>query len=73
MELHITEIPTALPTFSTMPEQLMLLPTLPDVGQLAQIKILKMADCEPEVPYISGMERHNVEIPTALPTFLIMP
>jgi hypothetical protein len=53
MELHIAEIPTALPAFSTMPEPMVAMPTLCDVGRLAQ---LKMADTKPEVLYITRME-----------------
>jgi hypothetical protein len=56
MECHIAEIPTALPTFSTMPERMVIPPTLSDVGRVAQFKIFKMADCKPEVDCISGME-----------------
>jgi hypothetical protein len=73
MEWHIAEISTALPIFSTMPETMVILPTLVDVGRVAQFEISKMADCKPEVDCISGMECHIAEIPTASPTFSIMP
>jgi hypothetical protein len=53
MERHNVDIPTALPTFSAMPEPMVLLPTLPDIGRQAKFK---MADSKPEVLYISGME-----------------
>jgi hypothetical protein len=66
MELHIAEIPTALPTFSTIPEPMVAMPTLCDFGRPAQFK---MADCKPEVLYVSGMELHIAGIPTVLPTF----
>ena len=66
MEWHIAKIPTALPTFSTMPEPMVIPPTLSDVSRLAKFK---MADTKPEVLYISGMEWHIAEIPTATRTF----
>jgi hypothetical protein len=50
---YIAEIPTALPTVSTMPVLMVTLPTLSDIGRLAHFK---MADCKPEVDYISGMK-----------------
>jgi hypothetical protein len=72
MEWHIAEIPTVLLAFSTMPVLMMVLPKLSDVGRQAH-KLIEMADTKPEVLYISGMEWHIAEIPTALPTFSTMP
>ena len=46
MERDITEIPTASPKFSTVPEPLVTLPTLADVSRPPQFK---MADYKPEV------------------------
>ena len=49
----VSEIPMDILPLSAMPESLVTLPTLPDVGQLPEFK---MADCKPEVHCISGME-----------------
>jgi hypothetical protein len=62
--------PTALPTYLTIPEPVVILATLSDVGRLAKFK---MADCKPEALYISGLELHIVEMSTATPTFSNMP
>ena len=49
-------IPTATPTFATMPDTSLALPTLPDVGWLQEIKMtlpkFKMATAKPEVEII---------------------
>jgi hypothetical protein len=66
MERHSVEIPTALPTFSTMPELIVTPPTLSDIGRLPKFK---MADTKPEALHISGMELHIAEFPTASRTF----
>jgi hypothetical protein len=53
MEGYIAEISTALPTYSIMPEPMVILPTLCDVSGLLKFK---MADYALEVLYISLME-----------------
>ena len=70
MEQDISEIPMATHTFSTIPDALVTLLTLSDVGRLPKFK---MADCKPEVRSISGMELDISEIPTATHTFSTTP
>jgi hypothetical protein len=45
---------------------MVILLTLCDVGRLSQIKTV---DCKPEVLYISDIEGHITQIPTATRTF----
>ena len=66
--------PTATPTFSTMPDLDMALPTQPDI---VQHRKPEMSDTQPEVETGSGnsswAESVSDAIPTAIPTFSTLP
>ena len=66
----ISEIPTATPIFSTMPNSTVASSTLTDIRRQPENK---MAAFKPEVHCISGLAWDNNEMSMATPTFLTMP
>ena len=69
-EVERNDILALNPTFSTIPDSLVIPLTLPDVSRQPEIK---MATCKPEVRYITGLDRDILEISVAKTTFSTTP